>query len=68
MQGPIFLRSLLFVKILTSPEFKRKGNLTKKLVHILENINYSTPYSNWDEGVHTIQEYEVRFWRTVKGE
>ena len=62
----VHILSLLFVKILTSPEFRRKGNLTSKLVHIIENINYSTPYSDWDAGVHTIQEYEVRFRRTVK--
>ena len=62
----VHILCLLVVKTLTSPEFKRKGNLTNKVVHILENVNHSTPYSDWDNGNHTIQEYKVRFRQTVK--
>ena len=62
----IHILCLLIVKTLTSPEFKRKGNLTNKMVHILENVNYPTPFSDWDVGDHSIEEYEVRFWCTVK--
>ena len=45
------------VKVLTSSEFRRRGNYTNKLVHILENVNYATPFSDWDEGDHSIEEY-----------
>ena len=40
--------------------------MTNKLVHIMENVNFATPYSDWDIGDHSIEEYEVRFCRTVK--
>ena len=62
----IHILCLLIVKTLTSPEFKRKGNLTNKLVHIMSNVNLATPYSDWDVGDYSIEEYEVRFWCTVK--
>ena len=52
--------AILIVKVLTSPEFRKGGHLTDKLVHILENVNYATPYSDWDEGDHSIQEYKAR--------
>ncbi len=58
--------AILIVKGGFSPEFRKGAHLTKKLVHILENVNFATPFSDWDEGDHSIQEYEVRFWRTVK--
>ena len=58
--------AILIVKIVTSREFRRSSNKTNKLVHILENVNYAVPFSDWDEGDHTIQEYEIRYWRTVK--
>ena len=61
----VHILAILIVKLLTSPEFRRKGNLTNKLVHILENVHYGSPFSDWDEGDHNIHEYEVRFGRTV---
>ena len=61
----IHILCLLIVKTLTSPEFKRKGNLTNKLVHIFSNVNFASPYSDWDIGDHNIEEYEVRFRQTV---
>ena len=48
---------LTLVKILTSREFRRKGNYMNKLVHILENVSFATPFSDWDEGDHRIEEY-----------
>ena len=48
---------LTLVKILISREFRRRGDYADKLVHILENVNYASPYSDWDEGDHSIQEY-----------
>ena len=34
--------ALLIVKLVFSPAFRKGGHLTKKLVHILENVNYAT--------------------------
>ena len=62
----LHILAILVVKIVASREFRRSSNKTNKLVHILENVNYATPFSDWDEGDHTIPEYELRYWRTVK--
>ena len=62
----VHILAILIVKLLTSPTFKSRGKLTQKFIHILDNVNYGTPYSDWDVGDHSIQEYEVRFWCTVK--
>ena len=62
----VHILAILIVKLLTSPDFKRRGQHTKKFIHILENVNHAAPFSDWDEGDHSIQEYEVRFWCTVK--
>ena len=58
---------LLITKILTSAEFRRRGHYTNKFLHLIENINYATPYTDWDEGDSTtILEYKQRFRATVK--
>ena len=32
----------------------------------MSNVNLATPYCDWDVGDYSIEEYEVRFWCTVK--
>ena len=59
----LHLLGLLIVKTLTSPEFRR-GKFVNKFIHLLENINYATPYSDWDEGEYSIPEYKARFTAT----
>ena len=53
-------------KIVTSPEFRRKGHYVNKIIHVLENLNYAIPFCDWDEGDHTIQEFKARFRATCK--
>ena len=57
---------LLLVKTLTSAEFKRRGNYVNKFIHLLENMNYAFPYSDWDEGDYSIPEFKVRFTATCR--
>ena len=57
---------ILVVKILTSDEFKKRENYTDKLVHILDNVNYASPFSDWDVGEHSIQEFQARYCATIK--
>ena len=54
------------MKILTSPEFRRKGHHVNKFIHVLLNLNYTTPFSDWDEGIYTIQEFSMRFRATCR--
>ena len=56
--------ALLIVKYLTSAEFKSRGNIVNKLIHIVENMNYASPYEDWDEGDYSIEQYRVRFRAT----
>ena len=54
------------LKVWTSGEFRRRGQYVNKIIHVLENINYATPFSDWDEGDHTIQEFRGRFRATCR--
>ena len=62
----VHLLVLVFAKLLTSTEFKGRGDYTNKILHIIENSNYATPYVDWDEGEHSTEEYRMRFLATVK--
>ena len=55
---------MLFVKIVTSAEFRARDNWMKKCLHVIQNLSLATPYQDWDEGVHTVPEYKRRFRRT----
>ena len=56
---------LLLIKLCTSRDFRRRGNYTNKLLHLIENTNIATPFSDWDDGDHSIQEYRMRFRSTI---
>ena len=56
---------LLLIKLCTSRDFRRRGNYTNKLLHLIENTNIATPFSDWDDGDHSIQEYTMRFRSTI---
>ena len=62
----VHIIAILIVKLQTSSAFKSRRQIMKKFIHILENVNYATPFSDWEEGDHSIQEYEIRYWCTVK--
>ena len=53
-------------KILTSAEFRERSNYVNKTIHVLENLNYATPFCDWDEGDHSIQEFRARFRATCR--
>ena len=58
---------IMITKILTSPEFRERGHYVNKFIHVLLNLNYATPFCDWDEGNnHTIQEFRARFRVTCK--
>ena len=62
----VHLLVLVLAKLLTSTEFKSRGDYTNKILHIIENSNYATPYVDWDEGEHSTEDYRMRFSATVK--
>ena len=52
---------IMALKILTSSELRKKRHFVFKIIHGMENHNYATPYSDWDEGVFSIKEFRARF-------
>ena len=58
---------ILIVKIMTSPDFRKRGGYTDKIIHAVECTHYAQPYSDWDEGESTtILEFRARLSDTVK--
>ena len=51
------------VKLAMSMEF-RKGIIYNKCIHILQNINLSFPWADWDEGMFTREEFLERYKNT----
>ena len=43
-----------------SEEFRELGSQFNKCLHILQNINFAFPWSDWDEGVFSKQEFQRR--------
>ena len=64
MTGIHFL-ALGIVKILTSEEFRARKNYFDKFLHLIQSLSISTPYRDWDSGIHSVQEYRRRFTNTV---
>ena len=59
---------LMLVKIITSAEFRKSGNYVSKVIHVIENLNYGTPFVDWDEveGEHSIDQFRLRVRATCK--
>ena len=57
---------MIVVKMLTSQEFENRSDVFKKFVHVLQNLNMNFPYQDWDDGIHTLEEYNQRHWNTTR--
>ena len=53
--------TLYFVKNITSTDFREEKLMINKIIHILENLNYATPFKDWDMGQLNIAAYKTRF-------
>ena len=49
------------IKEYTSIDFKKEKHRTNKIIHVLENINYSSPFMDWDHGDFSLEELKKRF-------
>ena len=56
--------AMALAKKFTSEEFKKGGKVYNRMIHVIENINFSFPYKDWDEGMFTIEEYRRRHENT----
>ena len=48
------------IKVWNSKDFKEEPFKTNKLIHLLENLNFASPYKDWDDGDFSIQEFKER--------
>ena len=55
------------VKIWNSKDFREELHKTNKCIHVLENLNFASPFRDWDHGDYTIQEFKERA-RSVRKE
>ena len=53
--------TLYFVKNITSKDFREEHFIINKIIHLLENLNYATPFKDWDYGQLSIAKYRTRF-------
>ena len=51
---------MVVTKYAASEEFREHGSQFNKCLHILQNINFAFPWSDWDEGVFSKREFQRR--------
>ena len=52
--------SIFAVKIWISKDFRKECHWTNKGIHVLENLNFASPFADWDDGDFSILEYKER--------
>ena len=52
--------AIFAVKIWISKDFRKECHWTNKGIHVLENLNFASPFRDWDDGDYTIQEFKER--------
>ena len=53
---------MIIAKNCSSRDFREEEHKTNKFIHTLENINFASPYKDWDdeEGNYSIQQFRQR--------
>ena len=52
--------AIFAVKIWNSKDFRKECHKTNMCIHVLENLNFASPFRDWDDGDYTIQEFKER--------
>ena len=52
--------AIFAVKIWNSKDFREERYKTNMCIHVLENLNFASPFRDWDDGDFTIQEFKER--------
>ena len=52
--------AIFAVKIWISKDFRKECHWTNKGIHVLENLNFASPFADWDDGDFSIQEFKER--------
>ena len=51
---------IIVVKICFSMKFREEEHKTNMILHTLENINFASPFRDWDDGDCSIQQFRER--------
>ena len=43
-----------------STDFSKEVHKTNKILHALENLNFASPFRDWDDGDYSIQKFRER--------
>ena len=52
--------AIFVVKRCISTDFKEEEHITNKFLHTLENLNFASPFKDWDDGDYSIQQFRER--------
>ena len=52
--------AIIAVKICFSTDFREEEQKTNMILHTLENLNFASPFQDWDDGDYSIQQFRVR--------
>ena len=52
--------AILIVKRCISPDFRKEDHKTNMILHTLENLNFASPFRDWDDGDYSIQQFRER--------
>ena len=52
--------AIIVVKICFSTEFREEEHKTNMVLHTLENLNFASPFRDWDDGDYSIQQFRER--------
>lgn len=55
---------ILVIKLIYSRKFFTRGDFLNKILHIIQNLNMSFPFEDWDQGKFTVKEYKERHHQT----
>ncbi len=52
--------AIFLVKRCLSADFQEEVHTTNKILHTLENLNFASPFRDWDDGDYSVQQFRQR--------
>ena len=52
--------AIFIVKCCTSKDFRDEAHKSNKIIHTLENLNFASPFRDWDDGDYSVQQFSER--------
>ena len=52
--------AIFIVKKCFSTDFNEEEHITNKVLHTLENLNFASPFRDWDDGDYSVQQFRER--------